>query len=131
MSEETRRFETSGNYTWNKVWLLKVHKKCADGCRPFRSILSALKTPIHKLAKYLVPILEPLTNNQYAVKDSLNFASEFVDQDSSNFIGSLDIDSLLTNIFLKETIRICTNILYKNNEIIHGLKKMNLKIFYL
>ena len=64
-------------------------------------------------------------------KDSFNFASEFVDQDSSNFMGSLDIDSLLTNIFLKETIRICTNILYKNNEIIHGLKKMNLKIFYL
>ena len=29
--------------------------------------LSALQTPMHKLAKYLVAILEPLTTNKYRV----------------------------------------------------------------
>ena len=40
----------------------KVYKKCASGCLPFRTILSALKIPTCKLAKHLVPTLEPLTN---------------------------------------------------------------------
>ena len=87
----------------------KVHKKCVDGYPPFRPILSALQTPTYKLAKYLVPVLEPLTNNKYTVKDSLSFTTEIVEQDSSNFMGSLDIDSLFTNITFEETIEICTN----------------------
>ena len=58
----------------------KVHKKCVDGCPPFRVVLSALQTPTYKLAKVLVSILEPLTTSKYAVKDSLNFATEIVDQ---------------------------------------------------
>ena len=85
--------------------------------------LSALQTPIHKLAKYLVPILEPLTTNKYRVKDSFNFATEIVEQDSRNFMSRLDIDSLFTNIPLEETIEICTNNLFKNSNIVHGLKK--------
>ena len=68
-------------------------------------------------------IFGPLTNNKYTVKDSLNFATEIVEQGSSNFMGSLDIDSLFTNIPLEETIEICTNNLLKNSDIVHGLKK--------
>ena len=98
----------------------KVHKKCVDGCPPFRPILSALQTLTYKLAKNLVPILEPLTTNKYTVKDSFNFATEIVEQDPSNVIGSLDIDSLFTNILLEETIEICTNNPFKNNDIVHG-----------
>ena len=45
----------------------------------------------------VVSILEPLTINKYTVKDSFNFANEIIEKDSSNFIGSLDIDSLFTN----------------------------------
>ena len=74
-----------------------------------------------------MPILEPLTNNKYTVKDSFNFAAEIVEQDSSNFMGSLDIDSLFTNIPLEETIEICTNNLFKNSDIVHGLKKSEFK----
>ena len=50
--------------------------------------------------------LESLTTNKYIVKDSFKFTTEIVDQDFSNFMGSLDIDSLFTNITLKETIKI-------------------------
>ena len=80
------------------------------------SILSALQTATYKLAKFFVPILEPLTTNKYTIKYSLNFATEIVEQDSFNFMGSLDI----ANIPYKETIEICTNNLFKNNDIVHG-----------
>ena len=66
-----------------------------------------------------MPILEQLTNNKYTV----NFATEIVEQVSSSFVGSLDVDSFFTNIPLEETIEICTNNLFKNSGIFHGLKK--------
>ena len=133
MYEETRRhLKPVGTRPGIMYGSCKVHEKCVDGCPPFRPILSALQTPTYKLAKYLVPILEPLTTNKYTVKDSFKFSTEIVEQDSKNFMGSLDIDSLFTNIPLEETIEICTNNLFKNEDIVHGLKKkVNLKIFYL
>ena len=89
MSEETQRhLKPVGTRPGIMYGSFKVHKKSVDGCPPLRPILSALQTPIHNLAKYLVPILEPLTTNKYTVKDSFNFATEIVEQDSSNFIGS-------------------------------------------
>ena len=124
ISEETRRhLKPVGTRLGIMHGSCKVHKKCVDGCPPFRPILSALQTPTYKLAKYLVPILEPLTNNKYTVKDSFNIVTETVEQDSSNFMGSLDIDLLFTNIPLEETIKICTNNFFKNSDIVHSLKK--------
>ena len=93
------------------------------GCPPFRLTLYALQTPTYKPAKFFVPILELLTTNKYTVKHSFSFATEIVEQDSSNFMGSLDIDSFCTNITHEETIEICTNELFKNNGIVHSLKK--------
>ena len=59
-----------------------------------------------------MPILETVITTKYTAKDSFNFVSEFVEQDSSNFMGSIDINSLFTNIPLEETIEICTNNLF-------------------
>ena len=42
-------------------------------------------------------------------------------------MGSLDTDSLFTNIPLEETIEICTNNLFKNSDVVHGLKKSEFK----
>ena len=89
--------------------------------------LFALQTPTYKLAKYLVPILEPLNTNKYTVRDSFNFAIEIVEKDSSIFMGNLDNDSLFTNIPLEGTIEICFNNIFKNNNIFHGLKKSKFK----
>ena len=80
-------------------------------------------TSTNKPAKYLLPVLEPLTKNKYTSKDSFNFATEVVEQDSSKFMGSVDIDSLYTNIPLEEIIEIPTNNLFKNSNIVDGLKK--------
>ena len=111
MSEETQRnlksVETRARILYGSC---KELKKYVDGCPPFRPISSASQTPIYKLAKFLVPILEPLTTNKYTVKDSFNFITEIADQDSSNSMSSLEIDSLFTNISLEQTIEICWRI---------------------
>ena len=70
-----------------------------------------------------MPILELLTNNKYTIKDSFNFATEIDEQDSSNFMGSLDVGSLIADILPEETIEICTNNLSKNSDIVHGIEK--------
>ena len=84
----------------------KVHKASAGNRPPFRPILSALNSPTYKLAKYVEPILKPLTTNEFPVKDSFHFAEELVDQQHDPFMGSLDVDFLFTNTPLEETIEI-------------------------
>ena len=59
-----RRVKPVGNRPGIMHGSCKVHNECVDGNPPFRPILPALQTPTYKLAKYLVPILEPLTNTQ-------------------------------------------------------------------
>ena len=71
---------------------------------PFQPILLALNTPTCKLAKFLVPILKPLTSNEFTLKDSFHFAEETVNHQPDFFMGSLDVDFLFTSITLEETI---------------------------
>ena len=42
-------------------------------------------------------------------------------------MGSLDVDSLFTNIPLEETINICTNLLYNNEDVIEVINKSEFK----
>ena len=68
-------------------------------------ILSTIGTPVYILAKYLVPILSPLTVNDYTVKGSFTFAKEVINFDHNLFMVSLDVKSLFTNIPIDETIK--------------------------
>ena len=43
-------------------------------------------------------------------------------------MGSLDVDSLFTNIPLEETIEICTNELFKESETVEGISKTDFKV---
>ena len=72
--------------------------------------------------------LSSITFNKLTVKDSFAFAEEIVHHDGKLFIGSLDVDSLFTNIPLKETNNICINLLYNNVDVIEGINKSNLRI---
>ena len=107
----------------------KVPKASVGNCLPFRPILLALNTPTYKLAKFLVPILKPLTTNGFTVKDYFHFAEEIIDQQHDLFMCSLDVDSLFTNIPLEETIEICTNELFKESDTVEGLSKTEFKEF--
>ena len=44
-------------------------------------------------------------------------------------MGSLDVDSLFTNMLLKETIDILTNTFFENIEKVEGLSKIEFKEF--
>ena len=70
--------------------------------------------------------MEPLTHNEFTVKDSFSFAKEITKYDSSLFMASLDVESLFTNIPLKETINNCVNDLHNKNLYIGKLNKSDL-----
>ena len=57
------------------------------------------------------------------MKDSFAFDVEIVYQDSTLFMRSLDVDSLITNIVLKKNINICINLHYNKVDAIEGINK--------
>ena len=93
----------------------KVHKPFVHNMPKFRPILSSIKNPKYNLPKLLMPILEALTHNEFTVKDSFSFPKEITEYDSSIFIASPDVESLFTNIILKETINNCVSDLHNKN----------------
>ena len=56
--------------------LCKTHKEVLDKCPPLRPILLAIKTPSYNLAKFLVPLIEPIRKNNFTVKNSFEFSKE-------------------------------------------------------
>ena len=77
--------------------LTKIHKRIAGNCPPIRPILSAINTPTYNIAKFLVPILSPVTSNQFTVQDSFKFSEEIRKHNKQFVMASLDVDSLFTN----------------------------------
>ena len=103
--------------------LCKTHKNVLDKCPPFRPILSPIKTLSYNLAKIVSSLIEPITKNNFIVKNSFEFSKEICEQNSEYFMASLDVDSLFTNIPLEETIKICCDSLYKNQELLSNINK--------
>ena len=84
-------------------------------------------TPTYKLAKFLLKFLTPSAANKFTVIDSFHFAEEICQQDSNLHMASLDVDSLFTNIPLEETIDICVDNLYSDNENPPNIPKHNFR----
>ena len=80
-------------------------------------------------ARYLVPILSPLTVNDYTVKDSFTFAKEVINFDYNLFMDSLDVELLFTNIPIDETIKNAVDDLFSSN--MYRGKLSNSKLYYL
>ena len=100
-----------------------VHKPLVNGFPKLRPILSAINTGTYKWAKFFVPLLKSFTSNNYAVKDSFDFAKDITQQSSKLFMAFLDVVSLFTNVPLDETIEICVNELFKSSQTVSGLNK--------
>ena len=94
-------YSTGGSYGI-LYGLPKIHK---EGC-PLRPILTSYDTPNYKIAKFLVPLLEPLTSNQYTLPNSYKSKEAVLPQDSDLHMASLDVQSLFTNVPVEETINI-------------------------
>ena len=93
-----------------------MHKETKNGLPPFRPILSAISTPTYKLAKFLLPFLTLLTQNEYTGTDPFHFAEEICKQDPTLHMANLHVESLFNNIPLDETIDIFADSLYKDDE---------------
>ena len=77
----------------------------------------------------MVPILSPLTVNDYTVKDSFTFAKEVINFDYNLFMDSLDVELLFTNIPIDETIKNAVDDLFSSNMYRGKLSKS--KLYYL
>ena len=103
--------------------LPKVHTPVIDRCPSLGPILSAINRPSYKLAKFLVPLLTPLTSNDYTIKDSFSFAEEVSFFDCAHYMTSFDTEFLFTNIPSQETINICVDKLLENKTKVNNLSK--------
>ena len=93
----------------------------------FHPILSAIRTPTYKLAKFLVPILSPLLVNEFLVHDSLSLANKVSSFCPDYFMASLGVENLFTNIPSNEIIGICIDDLFCGTNMIHNIDHNNMR----
>ena len=72
-SETYSKLYASGSCPGVLYGLAKIHKSDFASKFQFRPIFAAYSTPSFKLAKFLVPVLNCLTTNQYTVDNSYTF----------------------------------------------------------
>lgn len=113
ITDETFKYLFSSGSTLGVLYgLPKIHKFN----NPIRPILSTIGTFNYYLAKFFVPIIEPLTVYNYTLQNSFDFVREIRNINISNKkVASFDVQSLFTNIPLDETIEIITKGLYKDS----------------
>ena len=90
--------------------LPKTHKSF-DNLPSFRPIIDTTGTAYQPVAKYLSSLLNPLTHNEFQLRDSFDAVSRIHNIPShlfsqGNRFVSFDVTSLFTNIPLRETINI-------------------------
>ena len=107
--------------------LPKIHKPLVDGFPKYRPIISQIGSPTYQIAKYLLEFVKPFTSNEYTVKDTFEFVSLLDDKDHRLVMGSLDVESLFTNIPLDETITIITNKVFGKKRKVNGISKRDFK----
>ena len=82
---------------------------------PFRPILSMIKSPQHKLARFLNFLVEPVLTyySQFAVKDSFEVIEKIRNTKSTiRVLTSFDVKQLFTNVPLEESTKVSVDKLY-------------------
>ena len=96
--------------------LPKVHKQNV----PMRPILSMSGSFNYELSRYMVPVLAPLSRNEYTVSDSFDFVQDIGQKTNHNYVmASFDVKSLYTNVPVRETCEIVLNKLFPHNDSVH------------
>ena len=101
--------------------LPKIHKPDV----PLRPILASYNTAMHNLAKFLIPLIEPFSTNDFTLKNSYQFYDQIssFNLPSNSFMASFDISSLYTNVPVLETINIICDSVFNNDSIFHNFNK--------
>ena len=109
----------------------KTHKPFVQ-LPKFRPIIDTIGSPYYGVGKYLTTLLNPLTLNDYVVKDSFEAAEKIrqippeLFNQGYTFI-SFDVESLFTNVPLKKTVDVIIDRVYKDKLIETNLTKRSLK----
>ena len=112
--------------------LPKIHK-LFENIPSFRPIIDTTGTTHYSVGKYLSELLNPLTHNDYSLKDSFDAATRIrrilpqVRENDDYMFISLDVASLFTNVPLKKTVNIILKRIYNEKQIPTSLSKRSLK----
>ena len=95
----------------------KMHKPFDSNSLPnFRPIVSSIGTYNYNLSKYLCELLSPNLPNEFCTTDTFTFVEELKEVSINNkFLVSYDVNSLFTNIPLKETIKLAVGLIKTSN----------------
>ena len=111
--------------------LSKTHKTF-ENLPPFRPVIDTTGTAYQPIAGYLSCLLNPLTHNEFNLRDSFDAVNRIKNipnnlfEEGYRFI-SFDVKSLFTNIPLNKTINIILHKIYDENKISTKLKKRTVK----
>ena len=111
--------------------LPKIHKQF-NNIPSFRPIVDTTNTLHYNVGKYLANLLNPLTQNDFVVKDSFEAVNKIHNIPPELFICgyryySFDVTSIFTNVPLSKTINIRLERVYKHKLINTKLRKYTLK----
>ena len=111
--------------------LPKTHKSY-DTLLPLRPIIDTTGNAYQPVAKFLSRLLNPLTHNEFSLKDSFDAVNRIQNIPDNLFTDgyrftSLNVKSLFTNIPLDKTVQIVLKKNYDENIITTTLKKRTLK----
>ena len=92
---------------------VKTHKEDASSLRP---VISQVTTPIYNLSKDLDKLIKSYIPSKYIMKSRDEFLYLLRSNDYDGSPYSLDVESLFTNVPVKDTIDIILNNVYNNKE---------------
>ena len=111
--------------------LPKIHKSCSM-LPSFRLIVDTTTTPYYGIGKYLLSLLNPLTHNDYSVKDTFEAVNkirsippELIEQGYRYY--SLDGVSCFTDVPLNRTVKIVLKSVYEEILLATKLRRNALK----
>ena len=92
----------------------KTHKNEKDP--PLRPIISQLGTPTYMIAKKLSSIIVPYMPKKYMLNSSQEFIELIRGRDGSDYLASLDVDNLFTNVPVEPAINFILDNVYNNED---------------
>ena len=129
--EEKKTLRPKGGNRARARGLPKIHKEY-DRLPKFRPIIDTIGTPYQGIGTFLKDLLNPLTKNEFTVKDTFDAVDRihnipsYLFDDGYSYV-SFDVESLFTNVPLKRTVNIILDRIYKDNLLATKLRKPTLK----
>ena len=98
----------------------------------FRPVTDTTGSSYYLVGKYLAQLLYPLTNNEFTLKDSFEPVNRIQNIPSNLFLNgykyaSFDVELLLTDVPIKNTIDVILTRIYNDQTISTNLKKRSLR----